>query len=536
MKIILVILALALGMTREAQSVDLVFLNGRILTMDDARPQAEALAVQGEYVQALGSNADMRALAGPKTQIVDLQGRMMVPGLIDSHIHAIRAGLTYSTEVSWSQAQTIEEALAAVRKAAHELQEGGWIIVAGGWTPLQFRQGRRPSHDELESAAPNHRLYVQELYQSLWLSPLARDTLLGEASEIVGALGIAEDGWLSGNARSISNLYDLLPRPSLAQSLEGTRAFFRKLNAYGVTGIIDPGGYNMPLAAYEPVRHLARQNELSLRIAFFICAPQAGFERRDFETFLETGFANENTDRFRFLGFGENVVWGMYNNDKPAAADISRLIDVLDWAAQKKLSLTFHWNNAYSVHHLLGAIETIAPRHDLSSLRWSIAHLHDADLPTLQRMKKLELGWLAQNALWWRGSPFLQQRGKDANPALASALRIGLPTGAGTDAHRVMDVNPFAVMQFMISGRTIDGKILREESESLSRLEALRLYTSGSAWFARQDQQSGMLKPGAFADFAILDKDFLAIPEAEIHTIRAQQTYVGGQKVHEAAR
>jgi predicted amidohydrolase YtcJ len=292
----------------------------------------------------------------------------------------------------------------------------------------------------------------------------------------------------------------------------------------------------MPLAAYEPVRHLARQNELSLRIAFFICAPQAGFERRDFETFLETGFANENTDRFRFLGFGENVVWGMYNNDKPAAADISRLIDVLDWAAQKKLSLTFHWNNAYSVHHLLGAIETIAPRHDLSSLRWSIAHLHDADLPTLQRMKKLELGWLAQNALWWRGSPFLQQRGRDANPALASALRIGLPTGAGTDAHRVMDMNPFAVMQFMISGRTIDGKILREQSESLSRLEALRLYTSGSAWFARQDQQSGMLKPGAFADFAILDKDFLAIPEAEIHTIRAQQTYVGGQKVHEAAR
>lgn len=536
MKIILVILALALGMVREAQSVDLVFLNGRILTMDEARPQAEALAVQGEYIHALGSNAQMRALAEPKTQIVDLQGRMIVPGLIDSHIHAIRAGLTYAAEASWSQAQTIDEALATLQKAARDLPEGGWIIVAGGWTPLQFKEGRRPSHDELESVAPRHRLYVQELYQSVWLSSLARDTLLAHASEAFAALGIAEDGWLTGNARSISNLYDLLPRPSLQQSMEGTRAFFRQLNAYGVTGVIDPGGYNLPLAAYEPVRHLARKNELSLRIGYFICAPNAGSERHDFEHFLETGFANENTDHFRFLGFGENVVWGMYNNDRPAASDIASLIDVLDWAAQKKLSLTFHWNNAHSVHHLLGAIENIAHRHDLSPLRWSIAHLHDADLASLQKMKKLELGWLAQNALWWRGSPFLQQRGNGANPALASALRIGLPTGAGTDAHRVMDMNPFAVMQFMISGRTIDGKILRAPSERVSRAEALRLYTSGSAWFARQDKQRGILQPGAWADFAILDRDFLAIPEAEIHTIRAQKTFVGGQMVHEAKR
>jgi len=88
----------------------------------------------------------------------------------------------------------------------------------------------------------------------------------------------------------------------------------------------------------------------------------------------------------------------------------------------------------------------------------------------------------------------------------------------------------------MISGRTIDGKILRAPSERVSREEALRLYTSGSAWFARQDKQRGMLQPGAWADFAILDRDFLAIPDAEIHTIRAQKTFVGGQMVHEAKR
>ncbi len=198
-------------------------------------------------------------------------------------------------------------------------------------------------------------------------------------------------------------------------------------------------------------------------------------------------------DWLRFNGIGENVIWGMYNNEKPTEEDRERLYRVLQWAAPRGLTATFHWHNDRSVHHLLDVLERVNRETPIAPLRWSIAHLNDASPESLKRMKALGVGWLMQNAFYFRGEAFIGQRGADAArlaPPIGSALRLGLTVGGGTDAHRVMNYNPFVSLQWMLDGKTVGGMPMRGPEETPTREEALRLYTLGSAWFSFDDGQA----------------------------------------------
>jgi predicted amidohydrolase YtcJ len=254
-----------------AQSPDTVLVNGKIVVYDAA--PAQALAVRDGKIAAIGSTAEIRALAGALTRVIDLGGRTVIPGLIDSHIHAIRAGLTYTTEVHWTGARTLSAALDRIRAAARTAPKGSWLIVAGGWTERQFAEDHRPTQAELAAAAPDHLVYVQLLYSRVLLSPGGYEALkLGrdEAREPRVVIEYDNDakptGWLTGDNRAISELFDLLPRPTFAQKVEGTRAFFLALNALGLTGVMDPGGYNLPIADYQPLLALWREGEMTLRV------------------------------------------------------------------------------------------------------------------------------------------------------------------------------------------------------------------------------------------------------------------------------
>jgi predicted amidohydrolase YtcJ len=150
-------------------------------------------------------------------------------------------------------------------------------------------------------------------------------------------------------------------------------------------------------------------------------------------------------------------------------------------------------------------------------------------------MKALNVGWTMQDAMYFSGDSFMKQQGMEAarrTPPIMTALRMGLPVGGGTDAHRVMSYNPFVSLQWMVDGRTVAGNPMRGPEETPSREQALRLYTQGSAWFAHDEQRRGSLAQGRLADLAVLSKDFLRVPAGEIGSIESLLTMVDGRIVY----
>jgi predicted amidohydrolase YtcJ len=536
--------AAAFGMPAHAQDADTLLLNGKIVTLAAAAPAAEALAVRDGKIIAVGRSADIRALAGAKTRVIDLQGRTVIPGLIDSHMHAIRAALFYATEVNWIGATSIPAAMERIKAAAQRAKPNQWIIVAGGWTEQQFREKRRPTQAELLAAAPDNPVYVQLFYSAALLTPagfkaltITDDADVPPRGKIERSADGTPTGWISGDNPTISGLFDKLPLPTFDESVEGSKQFFRELNRLGITGVSDPGGFNLTAASYQPLFKLWQDRALTVRVVYSLFAQRRGKELEDYQAvtqMLPMGFGD---DWLRFNGIGENVAWGMYNNDNPTDAQREQLYQIYKWAASRRMTMTQHWNNNRSVHHLLDVLERVDRETPLAPLRWSIAHLNDASPESLRRMKALGVGWLMQDAMFFNGEAFLKARGSEAmrlTPPIMTARKIGLAIGAGTDAHRVMSYNPLVSLQWMVDGKTVGGMLTRDEAELPSREEALQLYTLGSAWFTFDDDKRGSLERGKLADLAVLSQDYLTVPTDDIGTTESLLTMVGGRIVYAA--
>ncbi|HKD28396.1 MAG TPA: amidohydrolase [Xanthobacteraceae bacterium] len=527
-----------------AQSPDTALVNGNIITLDEHSTVAEALAVRDGKIVAVGRSVDIRDLAGPATRVIDLGGHTVIPGLIDSHMHAIRAALFYATEVNWIGTRSIAEAMARIAAAARAARPGQWIIVAGGWTEQQFAEGRRPSQAELVAAAPDHPVYIQLFYSAALLNPAGFKALnLINDSDVAPRGKIERDatgnptGWITGDNPTITALFDRLPLPSFDESVAGTRQFFRELNRLGLTGVSDPGGFNLTAASYLPLFRVWQDRALTVRVVFSLFAQRPGKELEDYQNLtqmLPMGFGD---DMLRFNGIGENVAWGMFNNDSPTEAQKQQYYEIAKWAASRGMTLTQHWNNDISVHDLLDVFERVNRETPIAGLRWSIAHLNDASVVSFQRMKALGVGWLMQDAMYFGGDALIRARGPEIarhTPPIRTAMNLGIQVGGGTDAHRVMSYNPFVSLQWMIDGRTVVGTPTRDADELPSREEALRLYTQGSAWFTHDDGRRGALTPGRLADLAVLTKDFMNSPTAEIGGIESLLTMVGGRIVYAA--
>jgi predicted amidohydrolase YtcJ len=527
-----------------AQEPDAVLVNGRILTVDARFSISEAMAIRDGRVAALGSTTDIRRMAGPRTRVIDLQGRTAVPGLIDSHMHAIRAGQSFATEVNWTGAPSIAEALRRISAAARTRAPGSWLIVAGGWTERQFKEQRRPTQAELQAAAPDSPVYVQLGYGWVVMTPAAFARLnIRTDADLPGGARLERDaggnltGGVAGAQGGIVALFDRLPKPTFAEQVQGTRAFFRELNRLGLTGVGDPGGNNLFPADYQPLFRLWREHALTVRVCYSINGQTSGSELQEFESLtalMPMGFGD---DMLRFIGLGERVTVAMNNNDKPTDDQKAKYYEIAKWAAERGLAITMHWNSDASVDHLLSIFERVNREVPIAPLRWSIAHLNDASDATLGRMQALGVGWTMQDALYFGGEQFQRTRGRDAArraPPVVTARRLGLAIGAGTDAHRVASYNPFTALQWLLDGRDVGGVVTRGPEEIPSREDALRLYTIGSAWFSHDEDERGSLEVGKRADLAVLTADYMSVPVQEIGQLESLLTMVGGRIVYAA--
>ncbi len=518
--------SLIVALPARSQTADTVLVNGKVLTVDNQFSTREAVAIREGKIAAVGSSVDITKLAGPRTRVIDLQGRTVIPGLIDSHMHGIRAGQTFATEVNWVGATSLAEALGRIHQASLDMKPGSWLIVAGGWTVAQFKEKRRPTQADLLAAAPNNPVYVQLGYEWVVMTPAGFKALNINTDSDLPRPGKLErdpsgnptgaiDGG-GGNAVAIA-LFDRLPHPTFDEQVAGTKNFFRELNRLGLTGIGDPGGNNVNPEDYQPIFKAWRQHEMTIRVAYSLCGPTPGKEFEELKSLtqmLPQGFGD---DMLKFNGLGERITWGMNNNDKATDDDKEKYYQILRWAAQQGMPVTMHWPKEETADTLLSIYERVNREFPITDSRWSVAHLMNASPQSLRRMKAMGVGWTIQ---------------RPNAASVENAKELGVMMGAGTDAHRVASYNPFTALQWSLVDSKNAGGVQRGPEQTPTRADALRAYTIGSAWFSRDEDKRGSLEPGKLADLAVLTKDYMTVPADQIGSIESLLTMVGGKIVY----
>ncbi len=519
----------------------IVLVNGKVVTVDDRFSIHEAVAIREDKFLAVGTSAEIRTLAGPRTRIVDLKGRTVVPGLIDSHNHMLRAGFRWPQEVRLDEAESVEQILALIRGRAAKVRPGDWILTLGGWHESQLKERRMPTRAELDQAAPNNPVLMHMLLAAGVVNTSAM-TALGITAQMPippnTTLEQGPDGQPTGVFRGaplVVSLKAKLPPVPLEQKVQGLRAVMGDFNAMGVTSTVEPIGGEMTDRDYEPAFELWRRKQMTTRMALNIVVKDLEGARRWIQA-LPGRFGD---DWLKILGLGEIVIQQMWDQSVAAQWPISRetLADfqkVVAEAAQKGITLHLHATLESTINTMLEVFEEINRQIPLTNLRLVFAHGEHVTPGQLERVKRLGMGITVQDRQVIQADIMKRVWGDSmvAKPPLKTIYQSGVPMGGGTDGTIVAPNSPFISLWWMVTGKMLRGDVARTR-EHLTREEALRVYTRGSAWIAHMEDRIGSIEPGRLADLIVLTEDYLTVPEDRIRKIRSVMTIVGGKVVYE---
>jgi predicted amidohydrolase YtcJ len=532
-------------------SADLVLHNGRIATQDERRSMAQAIAVKDGRVTATGTDAELAQLRGKR---IDLKGRTVIPGLIDSHSHPIRGGLYYNLELRWDGVPSVADALRMLRSQAQRTPPNHWVRVVGGWSEFQFAEKRLPTLAELNAAAPDTPVFVLNLYASALLNRAAlravgygRDTPNPPGGEIQRDGAGNPTGMLIARPNAFI-LYSTLakgPKLPYEQQLNSTRQFMRELNRLGVTSVIDAGGgfQNYP-QDYEVITALHKEKLSTVRLAANLFTQRANQELDDFSSWVKSVKAGQGDDFFRINGAGEMLVYSAadfedFLEPRPEMPERMErdLTAVVRLLAEHRWPFRLHATYDETITRALNVFEAVNREASLAGLHWFIDHAETISPRNIDRIRALGGGIAIQHRMAFQGEHFIARYGKtkaEQSPPIKQMLAAGVPVGAGTDATRVASYNPFVSLYWLVAGKTVGGTPIYEQNR-LERMEALRLWTVGSAWFSSEQGKKGALVPGQLADLAVLSADYFSVPEEEIKRLESVLTLVGGKPVYAAA-
>lgn len=531
---------------------DVVLFNGRLTTMDPQRPDAAAAAIRAGRFIAVGDEADVMRHAGPATRRIDLGSRRAIPGLIDSHLHLIRGGLTYNSELRWDGVASLAEALRRLKEQAQRTPAPQWVRVVGGWSEFQFAERRMPTLDEINAAAPDTPVFILHLYAQALLNRAAlravgytRETPDPPGGEIqrdrhgepTGLLVARPNAWI---------LYATLakgPRLLPDDQRNSTRHFMRELNRLGVTGAIDAGGgFQQYPEHYQIIEELAAAKQLTIRIAYNLFTQRPGRELDDFSGWSSTLTPGAGDEFYRLNGAGEMLVYSAADfedfleprPDLPPHME-DQLAAVVEHLVAKRWPFRLHATYDESISRMLDVFEAVDRKVPFAGLRWFFDHAETVSPRNIDRIAALGGGVAIQHRMAFQGEYFLRRYGpqmtRDA-PPVRRLLAAGIPVGGGTDATRVASYNPWVGLGWLVSGRSVGGTELLGPERRLSRDQALRLYTAANAWFSGEGDERGRIAVDALADLAVLSDDYFAVPEGKIRDITSVLTVVGGDVVH----
>ncbi|NHZ61109.1 amidohydrolase [Massilia genomosp. 1] len=535
-------------------SASLILINGRFHTTDRANPFANAVAIADERFLEVGDANDVMRHRGPATQVIDLAGRTVIPGLNDSHMHLIRGGLNYNLELRWEGVPSLADAMRMLREQAERTPSPQWVRVVGGWTEFQFAEKRMPSIEELNAAAPDTPVFVLHLYDRALLNQAAlravgytRDTPNPPGGEIVRDAAGNPTGMLIARPNAMILYATLAKGPALPleHQVNSTRQFMRELNRLGVTSVIDAGGgfQNFP-DDYAIVDQLARDKQLTVRIAYNLFTQNKGAELQDFQAWTRLIKPGDGSDYYRHNGAGEMLVFSAadfedFLEPRPelAAGMDDELEKVVRHLVEQRWPFRLHATYDESISRMLDVFEKVNRDIPFDGLRWMFDHAETITPRNIDRVRALGGGIAIQHRMAFQGEYFVERYGAEAarhTPPIARMLEAGVPVGAGTDATRVASYNPWTALYWLVSGRTVGGLRLYGADQQMPRATALELWTSGSAWFSSEQHQKGRIKAGQLADLAVLSGDFFSVAEDDIKALESVLTVVGGKVVYGA--
>jgi predicted amidohydrolase YtcJ len=537
----------------EAQPADLVLRGGRIVTVDRDWRIAEAVAIRDGRFVAVGDDAAVAALTGPATQVIELNGRTVVPGLIDTHLHQMLTGLN-SRGVQLLGARSVADVQNAIAARVAETAPGQWVMASSGWHESILAEGRMLTRWELDKVAPDLPVFIPRgghvvtvNSKALELAGVTKDTPNPDGGVIVRdeRTGEATGVLLQNAANLVRRVLPPPPPPPMAAEL--LKGAMRELNSFGIVGVVEPGVDERVMALYRQVHDAG---EMTVRTdVLYRALTKAQFERG-----IAAIREQRNSDMLRFPGIkvpldggveGGRMSWpyrivpGEQLNPNyrgvlllpPGGED--EYVEGLKLAAAAGLQVQTHAVGDETIDVIVRAYERVNRERPIRDLRWVIMHIfHPADA-AIAKMAEIGITATAQDhpvllghnqRRWWG-----DERAAYAIP-IRKLIDAGILVGGGSDGP-VVPLDPFLSMWWMTTRQVLKGYVLGGD-QAITAKEALQLYTINNARILGVERDRGTIEPGKLADLAVLSQDLLAIAPNDIRNTKALLTLVGGKIVH----
>ena len=569
-RILLIGLLLANGLnaahaqgTQEVPGADLIVHNAKIYTGNAGQPEASAVAVKGGRIYSVGTDAEVLALKRADTRVIDSRGRRLIPGLIDAHTHVLNEG-GYNYTLRWDGVPTLRQALAMLSEQAKRTPKGQWVKVIGGWSPYQFEENRFPTMAELRKAVPDRPLIVQYAYNRAFLNPQAMDAFGVGTDKFPTMPGTVLEkdaqgkytGVVYGNTFMFIVFETLVPQLSFDEEVSSLVQTTHHLNRFGITSVVDAGtGFRAYPKAQVTVDVLARENRLNVRMPFVDIQFGDGTVNMvdaQITAITKTAPIGPGHNLHPFLahghvyqGAGELLAAEVHdheNFDQPAVIippekmrelvekDVAKLVE-------RRIPFREHISYNENITPFLDALETLNKKTPLDGLRWSLEHAETITPENIARVKALGGGIALDAKMAMHGDAFIKTHGREKalmTPRLRQLVDSGIPLAMTTDAFRASSFNPWIGISWMVTGKSVSGSEILAKDNRLTRAEALGLFTRKAAWFMNAESEMGMVAPGQLADFVLLDKDYFAVPDAQIKSIASVLTVMDGRVVYGA--
>ena len=508
---------------------DLVLTNGKILTVDADDSIVSSVRIRQDRILGVGNDVGVQ----PCDQVIDLEGRTVVPGLQNNHTHYLRAAMrpgydirAIETATTIAELQNLIAARAAGLPPATDSLDGtDFITIVDAWSPRQFAESRAPTLAELDEAAPGHAVYMM----SYPVGPGVTNSIGKRFLETAG-VPVTAEGFVTGQPgpaeTDAQRAYAVLKEnQTLEDKQRSLREFMRYSNTVGFSTVLEGGGgFPGPGAFdeyrdYDAVMSLWRDDELTVRFrAHFQAWARSTGGIETIQQRVDNTFTGLGDDMFKVTGFGENIV-----AETTPIQPLELFVEAFTIAAENGWLVHQHSIDVEELEIHTTAFEMVNEIYPIADLHWNLSHVQEIDDGILQRLKAIGAGVAAQVHYYHGSFPM-----GDLGPPYRAILDSGVHMSAGSDATAF---TPWIWIYHMTTGKTSYGDPILAD-QAITRMEALRATTLGTAWDAREEDNLGSIEPGKLADVVVLSADYLTIPDESLRNLKSVLTLIGGDIVY----